>query len=78
MIPYHASGQSRAAMKAIADSAKWAKFTALSDADQVAKIDANIAKNADAWGAKVAAEIKRLDAEKAAKMKIADGLEIAI
>lgn len=68
----------RGMMKAKADSKAWAAFTGLSDADQNAKIDANIAANADAMAVKVATEIKRLDALRAAKAKIADGLDITL
>lgn len=68
----------RGMMKAKADSRAWATFTGLSDAAQNEKIDANIAKNADAMAMKVKAEIARLEALRAAKAKIAEGMDIAL
>lgn len=68
----------RGMMKAKADSKAWAVFTGLTDAAQNEKIDANIAANADAMAVKVAAEIARLEALRAAKAKIADGLDITL
>lgn len=68
----------RGLMKAKADSKAWAAFTGLTDAAQNAKIDANVAANAEAMAVKVAAEIVRLDAVKVAKAKLGEGLTIAL
>lgn len=68
----------RDAMKRDATAAAWAKFTALSDEDQLAKIDANLAANADVMAADIAAEIKRLDEAKARKEALAKKVTITL
>lgn len=50
-----------------ADKDAWAKFAQMSEEDQIAALDRNIAKNAEKLAPVIAAEIKRLADEKKAK-----------
>jgi hypothetical protein len=57
-------------------SPQWAKFTGLSDADQLAKLDETFAANAELFNPLVDAEIKRRADANKAKTKAANALEI--
>jgi hypothetical protein len=63
----------RAAMKNVwgKDSAEWAEFTGLSDADQIAKLDENYADNESVLSGPVADKLAEKAAAKAAKKAIA-------
>lgn len=57
-----------------AKSPEWATFTGLSDADQNAKLDEWFAANAEKLAPAVAEEMKRREAARKAKAKIADAV----
>jgi len=59
-------------------SPEWAKFTGLSDAEQIAKLDEIRAANADAFQPAIEAELERRRKAAAEKAKLAKGLDIAI
>lgn len=61
-----------------AKSPEWAAFTGLSDADQRAKLDANLEANRTELDPAIDAELKRRADAKKAKSKLASGLEIAL
>lgn len=57
-----------------AKSPEWAKFTGLSDDEQDAKLDAWFAANAEKLDGSVKDELKRREAARKAKAKLADGV----
>lgn len=59
-------------------SPEWAKFTGLSDADQIAKLDETFAANAELFNPLVDAEIKRRADANKAKSKAAASLAITL
>jgi hypothetical protein len=59
-------------------SPEWAKFTGLSDADQLAKLDETYAANAEMFDPAIDAEIKRRADANKSKAKLASGLSISI
>ncbi len=59
-------------------SPAWAKFTGLSDKDQLAKIDETFASNADLFNPLVDAEVARRTNANKEKAKAAKALEISI
>jgi hypothetical protein len=59
-------------------SPEWAKFTGLSDADQVAKLDEVYAANAEMFDPAIEAEIKRRADANKAKAKLASGLTVSL
>jgi hypothetical protein len=59
-------------------SPEWAKFTGLSDADQLAKLDETFAANAELFDPLVDAEIKRRADANKAKSKAASSLSITL
>lgn len=59
-------------------SPEWAKFTGLSDADQIAKLDETFAANAELFDPLVDAEIKRRADANKAKTKAAASLAITL
>lgn len=60
------------------NSPEWAKFTGLSDADQLAKLDENYAANADVFDPAIDAEIKRRADANKAKQKLASAASFNI
>lgn len=60
------------------DSPEWATFTGLSDADQLAKIDENVAANAELIEPAIAEELARREAKKAAAKAVAKKVKISI
>ena len=61
-----------------AKSPKWKDFDALPIAEQNAKLDANYAKNVEKLAPQVADEMKRREAARKAKAKLADGVEFTL
>lgn len=57
-------------------SGAWAEFTGLSDSDQLAKLDAIVAKNAALIAPKVAEKIAAIKAEREAKAGLVDSFAI--
>lgn len=66
----------RVALKAKVDKAAWAAFTGLSDADQVAKLDAIYAKNEAKLAPAVKAKLKALAEERAQRKALADDIDL--
>lgn len=59
-------------------SPEWAKFTGLSDKDQLSKLDETYAANAEMFDPAIDAEIKRRADAAKAKSKLASGLAIEL
>jgi hypothetical protein len=59
-------------------SPEWAKFTGLSDADQIAKLDETYAANADVFDPAIEAEVKRRADANKAKAKLAGAMQISL
>lgn len=74
----HARVVIRQLMKAKSDDKQWAAFTGLSDADQLAKIDANVEANRDAITPAVESRIAEAKAKADAKRKLGKTVELSI
>jgi hypothetical protein len=61
-----------------AKSPEWAKFTGLSDADQLAKLDESYAGNKDVFDPAIELEIKRRADANKAKAKLANAMSIEL
>lgn len=59
-------------------SPDWAKFTGMSDADQLAKLDETYAANADVFDPAIEAEVKRRADANKAKAKLAGAMQISL
>lgn len=66
----------RVAFKAKVDKAAWATFTGLSDADQVAKLDAIYAKNASKLEGAVKAKLAALAEERAQRKALEGAIDL--
>lgn len=59
-------------------SPEWAKFTGLSDADQIAKLDETYTANAEVFDPAIEAEVKRRADANKAKAKLANALTVSL